>query len=49
MGVVEEKGEWIVGFFGGLKMKWDIEKKKKQVSSENIKEKSGKVGIEIFN
>lgn len=21
MGVVEEKGEWIVGFFGGLKMK----------------------------
>lgn len=33
-------GSW--RFSGGLEIKWDIVKKK-QVSSENIKEKSGKV------
>lgn len=43
MGAVAEKGEnGLWRFSGGLEIKWDIGKKK-QVSSENIKEKSGKV------
>lgn len=44
MGVVEEKGDWIVGVLGGLRNEmrhWG----KKQVSSEDIKEKSRKVEL----
>lgn len=36
MGVVEEKGDWIVGVFGGLRNEMRHWKKKKQVSSEDI-------------
>lgn len=45
-----ERLKWIVGVFfsfGGLEVKWDIEKK--QVCSENINEKKWESGIEIFN